>query len=70
MKKTDPNYISWKGWFICMWYAIPVALFSGYATLVVRFRWLLRLQLPISSWIENKFERANLKLSQELKKQK
>lgn len=67
---ADPNYISWKGWFICMWYAIPVWFFSQFTSIVTKSKFLLRIQYPIHLWIECKFQHAIWKLNKELAKQK
>jgi len=58
MNKDNPDYITWSQWFRAWFYGIQVAFWIGYSQLVTRFKWLLRLQLPISDWVTFHFQRA------------
>lgn len=70
MNKNDPDYISWKGFFICAWYAIPVLFFSMFAKVVTKSKFLQHVQWPIHLWVECKFQHAIWKLDKALGEQK
>lgn len=47
MKKTDPNYISWKQWFKCLPSMIKVIWYSH----TCHFIW-----VPLTRWVNRKVE--------------
>lgn len=58
MNKNNPDYITWNHFFRAWFYGIQVAFWNVYTMLVLKFKWLLRLQLPISDWVERHFQNA------------